>query len=306
MSSRIARGRISPNDSGAAPLDVVIAIMAFLAALALGASLIADRAAEGWREGLSGRLTVQVLPPEHGAIAARLAQETDAAAAILRATDGIVQVTPLSQKDTQALVEPWIGSGAVVADLPLPRLIDATIEPGTRIDLAELAQRLKSAAPDSVLDDHTHWIGRLKGLADGIVWSAYFILALIAVATASAVAFATRAGLDAHHDIVALLHQMGARAGFIARTFEWHYFISALVAATLGAACAAIVFTTAGGLELAGIEPVPFLPPLALHLSELAWLAAIPAGAGAIAWATARISVLMAVGRNLLKRARRM
>lgn len=297
MSARIARGRISPQDSGAAPLDVVIAIMAFLASLALGASMIADRAAEGWREGLSGRLTVQVLPPEHGAIVARLTAETDAAVAILKATDGIVAVTPLSQKDTQALVEPWIGTGSVVADLPLPRLVDATLQPGVRIDLASLAARLKAAAPDSVLDDHTHWIGRLKGLANGIVLSAYFILALIAVATASAVAFATRAGLDAHHDIVALLHQMGARSGFIARTFEWHYFVSALAAATLGALCAAILFGAAGALEFVGIEPVPFLPPLALHLAELAWLAAIPAGAGMIAWATARLSVLAAVSR---------
>jgi cell division transport system permease protein len=290
-------GRISPREAGAAPLDVVIGIMAFLAALALGASLLADRAAEGWREGLAGRLTIQVLPPEHGVIAARLAAETEGAVSVLKSTDGIVTVTPLSEKDTQALVEPWIGGGAVIADLPLPKLIDATISPGTKVDLAALAARLKAVAPDSILDDHTRWIGRLKVLADGIVWAAYFILALIAVATTATVAFATRAGLQAHHDIVALLHQMGAHAGFIARAFEWHYFVSALAAATVGALCAAILFSAAGGLELAGIEPVPFLPPLALHFAELAWLAAIPAAAAAIAWATARLSVLAAVSR---------
>lgn len=297
MSPKFTRGRISPRESGAAPLDVVIGIMAFLASLALGASLLADRAAEGWREGLAGRLTVQVLPPEHGAIAARLAQETQAAASILRATDGIVDVRTLSEQELQALVEPWIGGGAVIADLPLPKLIDATILPGARVDLAALSTRLKSAAPDSVLDDHMRWIGRLKGLADGIVWSAYFILTLIAIATAATVAFATRAGLAAHHDIVALLHQMGAHAGFIAFAFEWHYFVSALAAATGGALCAALLFSMAGGLELAGIEPVPFLPPLVLHISELAWLIAIPVAAAAIAWATARISVLAAVSR---------
>ena len=38
---------ILPRDKGAAPLDFVIAVMAFLAALALGASLVATRAAEG-------------------------------------------------------------------------------------------------------------------------------------------------------------------------------------------------------------------------------------------------------------------
>jgi cell division transport system permease protein len=297
MNARTLRGRIAPREAGAAPLDVVIAIMAFLAALALGASLIADRAALGWREGLADRLTVQIVPPEHGATPKLLDDETAAAVAVLRNTDGIVSATPLSEKDTQALVAPWIGGGAVIADLPLPRLIDVTVLPGARIDLGTLSQRLKNAAPDSLLDDHTRWIGRLKGLADGIIWSAYFVLALIAVATAATVAFATRAGLEAHHDIVALLHQMGAHAGFIARAFEWHYFVSALVAGTVGAACGAILFSMAGGLELAGIEAVPFLPPLSLRAAELAWLLAIPVGAALIAWATARLSVLAAVAR---------
>ena len=289
------RGRILPREAGAAPLDVVIGVMAFLAALALGASLVADRAAEGWRAGLSGRLTVQVLPPEHGAPNPALAQETAAALDVLRNTDGVVHADEISQEETLKLVEPWLGSGAVIADLPLPRLIDATLVPGARIDLAALTQRLKQAAPDSVLDDHSHWIARLKGVADAVIWSAYGILALIAIATASAIAFATRAGLEAHHDIVSLLHQMGARAGFIARAFEWHYFLSVLGAALVGSACAALLFALAGGLESVGYEAVPFLPPLTLHLSELVWLAAVPLASGLIALATARLSVLAAL-----------
>ena len=55
---------VLPRDKGAAPLDFVIAVMAFLAALALGASLIADRAAQGWQSGLAAKMTVQILPPD--------------------------------------------------------------------------------------------------------------------------------------------------------------------------------------------------------------------------------------------------
>jgi len=297
MNAKPLRSRIAPREAGAAPLDVVIVIMAFLAALALGASLIAERAAQGWREGLAGRLTVQIIPPQAGVAKDKIARETQAAVAILKSTDGIVAVTPLSDAQIQSLVEPWIGDGALISDLPLPRLIDAVVSPGAMVDVGGLALRLKRAAPDAVLDDHARWLVRLKGLADGIVWSAYFILALIAVATAATVAFATRAGLEAHHDIVALLHQMGAHAGFIARTFEWHYLVSTLFAATVGAFCAGLLFSLARGLELAGIEPVPFLPPMALHAWELVWMAAIPLAAAIIAWATARVSVLAAVSR---------
>ena len=289
-------GRIMPRWEGAAPLDVVIGVMGFLAALALGASLVAARTAEGWRSGLADGFTVQILP--HEGVGPGLESETDSVLATLHGTKGIAQAKAVSDAEARSLVAPWLGSGAMVADLPLPRLVDASIAPGAAIDLAVLARRLKQAAPDSQVDDHALWLARLKRAADTVIWSAWGILALIALATAATVTFATRAGLAAHQDIVSLLHQMGAKTGFIARAFEWHYFVSALIASAIGAALAAGAFAAAGGLEGAGIEPVPFLPPLGLGLLELSRLLAVPAAVGLIALATARLSVLAALARN--------
>ncbi len=286
---------IMPASKATAPLDVVIAVMAFLAALALGASLIAQRAAVGWSEGLSGKITVQVLPPDQGPARDGMVREVEAALSVLRATPGIAHAAPLPEAEQLKLVRPWLGAESLVADLPLPQLIDADIAPGAEVDLPALGARLKAAAPHSVLDDHSRWIDRLRDLARTLVWSAYGILFLIAVATVSTVSFATRAGLDAHSDMVELLHQMGAQSGFIARAFEWHYFRAALTAAGMGAAFAALLFLAAGGLESAGFEPVPFLPPLALKPIELLWLIAVPAAAGLIALVTARLSVLAAL-----------
>src|ERR1700760_2781361 len=263
---------VLPRDKGAAPLDFVIAVMAFLAALALGASLVATRAAHGWQSGLSDRITVQVMPPEDGDARAGLDAETQAALGVLKATPGIAHAAPLSDAEINALVEPWIGKDGAVSGIPLPRLIDAAITPGEEGDVSQLATRLKQAAPHASVDDHRRWIARLRGLADAVRYSAYGILLLIAGATAAAVSFATRAGLDAHHEMVALLHQMGARAGFIARAVEWHYLVSALLAALLGTVLAAALFLTAGGLESVGVEAVPFLPPLSLKWTEIPWL----------------------------------
>jgi cell division transport system permease protein len=286
---------ILPRDKGAAPLDFVIAVMAFLAALALGASLIADRAAEGWRHGLAGKMTVQVLPPQSNDAQHVLDSETDAAVRLLRVTPGIAHAAPLSNAELDALIEPWVGKGGLTADIPLPRLIDASLVPGDDVDVAALTANLKRVAPHAVLDDHSRWISRLSALADTVRYSAYIVLLLIAGATAAAVSFATRAGLATHHEMVALLHQMGARAGFIAGTVERHYFLSALGAALLGTLLAALLFLGVGGLEHFGVEAVPFLPPLLLDWAEMAWLIAVPAAAALIAWATARISVLSVV-----------
>lgn len=293
--SRRPGGRILPREKGAAPLDLVIAVMAFLAALAIGAVLLANRTAASWQQGLAGKITVQVLPPDTGPPEPALETETNAALGILNRTPGIVHAAPLSQAEALKLVEPWLGKGALVADLPLPRLIDAAILPGARVDIVALRQELKTAAPHSVLDDHRHWLSRLSGVADTVIWSAYGVLVLIAVATAATAAFATRAGLQAHHEIVALLHQMGAHWAFIARAFDRHYFATTLWASAAGAGLAALFFLAAGSLEYVGVEPVPFLPPLTLHAGELAWLAAVPASAAVIAWVTARLSVLAAL-----------
>ncbi|HTT83565.1 MAG TPA: hypothetical protein VMF67_08785 [Rhizomicrobium sp.] len=289
-------GRIMPHREGAAPLDVVIGVMGFLAALALGASLVAARTAEGWRAGLADSFTVQILP--HQGAGPDLQSETATALALLRSTSGVSRVRIVSDAEANALVAPWLGTDTALADLPLPRLIDASITSGATLDLARLALRLRKAAPDSRLDDHAIWLARLKRAADTMMWSAWGVLVLIALATAATVTFATRAALAAHQDIVSLLHQMGARTGFIARAFEWHYFVSALTASAFGAALAAGLFAIAGGLEGAGIEAVPFLPPLGLGVLELGWLLAVPAAAGLIALATARLSVVAALARN--------
>jgi cell division transport system permease protein len=286
---------VLPRDKGAAPLDFVIAVMAFLAALALGASLIADRAAQGWQSGLAAKLTVQILPPDGGDARAGLDAQIRAALDILSAAPGVAHAALISDTDTEALVEPWIGKNSLVTEIPLPRLIDVTITPGEQVDIPALTQKLKQAAPQALLDDHRSWIARLGALADTVRYSAYGILLLIAGATAAAVSFATRAGLSAHHEMVELLHQMGALPSFIARMVEWHYFISALVAALTGTLFAIVLFLGAGGLESIGVEAVPFLPPLALKWTEIPWLLVVPAATALIAWATARISVLSVV-----------
>ena len=269
--------------------------MAFLAALALGASLVATRAAHGWQSGLADRITVQVMPPEQGDAQAGLETETKAVLTVLNAMPGIAHAQLLSDAEINALVEPWIGKDGAVSGIPLPRLIDAAVTPGEQLDVNALAAKLKQAAPHASVDDHRRWMTRLGSLADAMRLSAYGILVLIAGATAAAVTFATRAGLDAHHEMVALLHQMGALPSFIARAAERHYLVSALFAASLGTLCAALFFLGAGGLEVFGVEAVPFLPPLSLRWTEYPWLLLVPFAASLIAWATARMSVLAVV-----------
>ena len=103
---------ILPRDKGAAPLDFVIAVMAFLAALALGASLIADRAAAGLAAAAwPTKLTVQILPPDNGDAKPVLDARNRRGAAICCAPR---PASPMPRRcrtrRLDALVAPWIGT----------------------------------------------------------------------------------------------------------------------------------------------------------------------------------------------------
>ena len=59
----------------------------------------------------------------------------------MRAQPGIVEVRPFSKDESAKLLEPWLGSGLSIDELPVPRVIVARVQPGTTLDLAALAQR---------------------------------------------------------------------------------------------------------------------------------------------------------------------
>ena len=110
--------------------------MSFLAVLTLAAGLAAIRLADEWRADLAGVATVRVSPGE-GDAEARVAAVTE----VLRTTPGIARVRVLSDDEQAALLAPWLGDAAGMADLPAPRLIDITLD-GAGPDADALQKRL--------------------------------------------------------------------------------------------------------------------------------------------------------------------
>ena len=121
---------------GGPMLSVEAAVELLAARDACEIHLVATRAAHGWQNGLSDRLTVQVMPPEQGDPRTGLDAETKAALSVLSATPGIAHASLLSDTEINGLVEPWIGKDGAVSGIPLPRLIDATISPGADVDIS--------------------------------------------------------------------------------------------------------------------------------------------------------------------------
>ena len=126
---------IVPADSiSGRALMAVIAIMTFLAALTLGATVLVRSAAGEWQSAVAREVTIQIRPSEQRDI------EADVRTPRARAgTAGVAGVRAYSKEESAGLLEPWIGSGLALSDLPIPRMIVVRVAPGETPDFAVVA-----------------------------------------------------------------------------------------------------------------------------------------------------------------------
>ena len=233
-----------PTDSAASrSLAAVIAILTFLAALCAGAAEIAATSASQWQGAVSREVTIQVRPGPGRDLDADIAR----ADTIAKAEPGIAGTRVFSKAEAERLLEPWLGSGLDLSDLPVPRLITLRLSDSQSADLKQLRARLTEALPGvASLDDHALWLQRLSTMANTFVGVGVGIVALVLIATGLAVAFATRGAMAGNKEVVEVLHFVGADDDFIARAFQRRFFGLGLRGGAIGAACAIAAFVLAG------------------------------------------------------------
>lgn len=288
------------KDEAPLHLDWIVAAMAFLAALAIvGAVATADAAAR-WRNGLTGSLTVEIPAVTSGAANdARVTAEERLKRAfdVLRVEPGIERATPVPPSRIAELLAPWLGNSGLADTLPVPQLIDVTLAPDGRLDMAGLKQRLAAAVEGASVDDHQLWIADLVHLARLGVGAALAIVALVALTAAAAMVIATRAGLAVHHDAIDLLHLMGAEDGYIADQFAGQATRLGLRGGLLGLLIAALALV-AFSLASQAVDP-KLLPRLWPSAGQLLPLLLVPPCAAGLGWLTARWTVLQALKKKV-------
>jgi len=219
-------------------LVAVVAIMTFLASITTGTVLLVSASAAEWQSDVASEITIQVRPAPGRDI------ERDSAAAVdaTRSQPGIVEVRPFTKDESAKLLEPWLGSGLSLDDLPVPRVIIARVQPGTTLDLAALRSRVTQAAPTASVDDHRAWIERMRSMSGATVFAGLGILALVIIATIISVSFATRGAMAANRPIVEVLHFVGAGDRYIANRFQQHFLRLGLEGGLIGGGVAMLGF----------------------------------------------------------------
>lgn len=270
-------------------LPWVIAVMVFLAGLAMLVALGLQMTARTWHQGLAQSLTVQVINADSTA----RNEEVAAALAELRRTPGVASAEEETGEEVAALLEPWLGKGNVGPDLPIPALIDVRVADGQSVDVNALGAALAKVAPSARVDAHERWLADLLVLMRIVQWVGGVIVGLVGLATVAIIIFATRAGLATHRETVEIVHMMGAKDSTIAGAFQWRFLWVGIKGALIGLLALAAGM---GAVHLINQRlDGALLPQLVPPPEVLASLLILPVVAGLLTMLTARFAVMRAL-----------
>jgi cell division transport system permease protein len=233
-------------------LPWTIAALVYSAVLALAVAAVADHALRLYH--LRAQLVTVTLPPIENPD--QSTQETVAALDVLQQTRGVTSATVVPPEELEALLAPVLGDAQDEGDLPLPRLIDVTLDPLTKPDLAVLEGQLQKVAAGATIGAEALSRDRAERMATFFrAWGGGAGLVILLGALLAALLI-TRISLKAQTQVVELLRSMGAPDAYLARQFERYALFCGLRGGLVGFALAALTIVgllyTSQRMELAG------------------------------------------------------
>lgn len=275
------------------PMPWIIAIMMFLTVLAAAAGFGLANASGAMDARLAGRLTVQIVDAD----AESRMRDAARVARALETLPGVTHVEQADRAQLAALLEPYLGTDGLDADLPMPALIDVDLETADEATIAQVEGAVSRIAPAARVDRHARWLAPIESLFGWLTWLSVMMVLLMAAATGAAVVLAARGALNTHRATIDVLHLMGATDRQVARLFQRRIALDALLGGVTGLVVALIVVLLLGG-QVNTLQS-ELASGLTLLWSDWLMLLLMPLLFAGLATVAARATILSALGKLL-------
>ena len=281
------------KDSDSGFLILLIALMSFLAVLAIAGSLTLNSMTKRWSSGLENKITIEIKPgTKSGAILSNetIKLEIKNVAAALKDNPAVKNVNILSDNDIKELISPWLGDDFALDDIPMPGLIAVDINENSANALEDIKSSVSKVSKYAVVETHREWLRDLLSFTHTLEWVAAILALAVIATTIIAIAGGIRSRMAIHKKELELLHLVGASDEYIARQFQRHAAIVALEGSLIGSFAGIIFVMLIATLPIHSESGL--IPQISLGTSQVIYIMILPLLACVIAAITARFTVL--------------
>lgn len=292
-----SKSRLPVREHASLFLSWMTMLMVFIAVLSLVGSMALTNLIDSWNRSISGSLTIQIptYTIQGDSRGDAVQQDIDRTIDLLRQTPGVEDVTVLDETQMSDLMEPWLGASEKITDLPLPALLDVSLDDSQPFDFVAFKNQMQEAVPAAQVDSHRVWLSHLIETARAIQNMIAFILFLLILTTSFTVIYTTSSSLALQAPVIKLLHMMGARDTIIAFQYAFFNFLKALGGGVVGFVLALPIIWIASTL----FNPVqdPLFDAARLSADQIYIVLAIPLMAALFAFIAAFLTILKTLGR---------
>ena len=211
-------------------------LMTFVAALTLFASMGLNNIISHWNAVISGSLTIQQPTYDLSGLDRQeeAMKELDAIGELLKQQPFVHSYHVLDDDEMEMLMSPWLGNLSGMNELPIPKLIDVTLNKKASFSLETFKTEINAIAPYAQVDSHRIWLSHLVDISSGIQKTIFVIICLLVLTTAFTVIYTTRSSLLVQESTLELLQLMGAKDWSIAFGVASNSFMKGLWGAIVG------------------------------------------------------------------------
>lgn len=277
---------VIPKDSGTDRyLPWLLAIITFMAEIALAVALILNTVASNSKKQLNETITIEI----PGNIDKANARALEIATSLSKLPI-VVSARVVTKEEMSRLLSPILGESGLIEYLPLPQLVDVRLKWSAANDLASIVQVTKQILNEARIDDHKLRLIPAVRLIDWVTQVSIGIVMLFGGALCLTIIIATRATFLAQKPVFELLHLIGADDDAISSQFQRHALKSAIKGSLLGlASTSAVLFFF--GKAIKDID-IPLITHLSLTMPQIIILGLLPIPMVALAVLTARLTVI--------------
>lgn len=282
--------------SGGTFLIVLIALMSFLAVLALTSSFALSAMTDRWVSGLENQASIEI-PAEdkNGDFIERqtLKNISVRLEGFLKTHPAVETTEIMGDEDIAQLVAPWLGEDMELSTMPMPGIITVKFKDNVTFDMSVLRKNIQDLAPTARLDLHESWLATVLRFTGALNFASILVSIVIGITTIVAVGGAVQSRIAIYKEELELLHLMGASDQYISRQLQRYILILCLKGAAIGVIVGFVILMIIGWFM--GRLDLNLIPDFTLTKGQiLALLLLIPLTA-LIGMVTARQTVLRAL-----------
>ncbi len=230
MRENLLQEQVIPFDTSKAYRFVpwVIALMVFLAILALAGSAMVSSIVGNWQQ--SDKKQIVIALPTSSLSPTIIQDHRQRVLEVLKNLRSVDKVS-IVEKQKISLITGELPEGPIT---PSSLSFEVTMQPGQNLHRQALQWRLQQEVAGAVLeDDDAHELLMVQ-LSRSIFWISSLLSLLIGIAAIVTITFVTHTGLETHQRVINICHIVGAHNDFIARQFQRHAMVLACKGGIIG------------------------------------------------------------------------